>query len=231
MPWQEDDDSKDSVEREIERRRQRGEALTAITTGKGAKIAQNFWGIAWQHHLEGYADYHSRLPRGRTFLRQGKVFNLEISEGLATALVAGQCLHEVRAKVQPLEADHWQQLRTDCAGQISSLLDLLEGRLGDGVMKIIADREHGLFPSPKQIKVICNCPDDADLCPHGAAVLYGIGLRFDAEPALFFQLRGVDHRDLISQAQHAMQQTPASDATTIADSDLADVFGIDLDAE
>ncbi len=233
MPWSQDEgeDSQASTAREIERRRQRGEPLIAVEPAKGNKLAQHFWGIAWQHHLESYADYHSRLTRGRTTLRQGKVFDLEINEGVVTAVVAGQALHEVIVKIKPVEPERWQQMQSACAGQVGSVLDLLTGKLGDGVMKIIANREDGLFPAPKEIKVICDCPDDADLCPHGAAVLYGIGLRFDAEPALFFKLRGVDHRELVSQAQNVMHQTPASDTAVIADSDLAAVFGIDLGAE
>jgi len=228
MAWQDDEDSKDSVARAIERRRSRGEALLALETGKGAKIAGNFWGIAWQHHLESYADYQSRLPPARTLLRQGKVFDLAIAAGQATAVVAGQALHDVLVRVKPLDAAHWEEIRTACAGQIGSLLDLLQGNLGDGVMKIIADRETGIFPLPREIKVICDCPDDASLCPHGAAVLYGIGLKFDADPALFFQLRGVDQLDLISQAQQSLEAAASGDASIIAEADFSDVFGIEM---
>ena len=228
MAWQDDDDSKDSVARAIEWRRSRSETLTPLETGKGAKIAGNFWGIAWQHHLEGYADYESRLPRARTLLRQGKVLDLEIAEGQATAVVAGQALHEVTVRVKPLDPEHWEEIRSACAGQIGSLLDLVEGRLGDGAMKVIADRESGIFPTPQEIKVICDCPDEASLCPHGAAVLYGIGLKFDADPVLFFRLRGVDHTALISQARQSLEMAASGDAPTIAEGDLAGLFGIEF---
>jgi uncharacterized Zn finger protein len=230
MPSETDDEDRANISRAIERRRQQGEPLIAVTTGKGAKIAGNVWGIAWQHHLEGYADYHSRLPRGRTVLRQGKVFDLIIRPGVVTAVVAGPALYDVTVKIKPLPDDRWQDLRDGCAGQIGSLLGLLEGRLGGAVMQRLTDPDAGLFPASKEIKVICTCPDDADLCPHGAAVLYGIGLQFDSDPSLFFQLRDVDPTTLFQQAHDAVV-APASDggaSHVIADDDLADVFGIDL---
>lgn len=229
MPRDTEDEDRESIARAIERRRQHGEPLVPVATGQKTRIAGNAWGIAWQHHLEGYADYHSRLPRGRTLLRQGKVMDLDIRTGLATAVVAGPDLYDVSVRLKPLAPERWQGLRDDCAEQTGSLLDLLEGRLGETVMRRLTSPEAGLFPERKEIKVICTCPDDADLCPHGAAVLYGIGLQFDADPALFFRLRGVNPAELFQQAQQSsLAPAPHTGSHVIPDSDLADVFGIDL---
>jgi len=77
----------------------------------------------------------------------------------------------------------------------------------------------------------CSCPDGARMCKHLAAVLYGIGARFDHSPELLFTLRGVDHLELIAQAGHgpAIATTPArSSRKTLATSELSDVFGIEL---
>lgn len=229
MPSENEDEDRENVARAIERRRQQGEPLEVMTTGKGAKIAGNVWGIAWQHHLESYADYHSRLPRGRSLLRQGKVFDLVIRTGEVSAVVAGPALYDVRVKIKPLDAEQWQGLRDDCAGQTGSLLDLLEGRLGETVMQRLTAADTGLFPARREIKVICTCPDDADLCPHGAAVLYGIGFQFDSDPALFFSLRGVDPTELYQHAQaSSITPDPTGAAHVIPDEDLADLFGLDL---
>jgi uncharacterized Zn finger protein len=230
MPWRDEDDSKETVARAIERRRSRGEPLVPVETGKGSKIAGNFWGIAWQHHLEGYADYESRLPKARTLLRQGKVFDLEISEGQATAMVAGQGLHDVIVRVRPLDPVLWSELKAACEGKVGSLLDLLSGSLGDDVMRVLADRERGVFPDRSEVKTICDCPDEASLCPHGAAVLYGIGLKFDSDPALFFRLRRVDQRELVSSAQRSIANgAPTGEsAPEIAPTELESLFGIEL---
>lgn len=223
------DEQQARLQRELERRRKQGAALIPVEVPKSTKLARQFWGQTWQRHLESYADYESRLPRGRSYLRQGHVFDLAINEGLVTALVAGQTVYEVQVKIKPLSEARWQHLQSQCAGRVSSLLDLLAGKLGDEVMKLITDPNEGLFPQPKEIKVICTCPDWADLCKHAAAVLYAIGLRFDAQPELFFKLRGVDHSTLVDRASSALDaKALASDAPQIASDDLADVFGIDL---
>ena len=44
----------------------------------GRKIAETFWGDAWCKNLEAYSDYSNRLPRGRTYVRNGSVLDLQI---------------------------------------------------------------------------------------------------------------------------------------------------------
>lgn len=48
---------------------------------QGRKIARTFWGEAWCNHLEKFSDYENRLPRGRTYVRNGSVCHLAISKG------------------------------------------------------------------------------------------------------------------------------------------------------
>ena len=223
-----DDDRNDDAAREIARRTARGEAFVPVDAPKGNKLAKNFWGLAWQHHLTGYADYESRLPRGRSYLRAGHVYNLEIDTGKVTALVAGQSLYEVTIQIRPLDSEVWTAIKAACAGHAVSMLDLLAGKLSDHVLQVITHREDGLFPSPREIKPICTCPDWADLCKHSSAVLYAIGLRFDVQPELFFKLRGVDHAELIEQATAFATEPSTGDAVVLADADVADVFGIEL---
>ena len=233
MAWKDSSDKQESLEaleREMARRVSRGETFAVFEAPKGHKLAGNFWGQAWQRHLESYADYESRLPRGRSCLRQGKVFNLAVEPGEVTAVVAGEVLHDVIVKIVPLKAEHWAWIKEQCAGQIGTLLDLLGGKVNDSVLKIITDKEEGLFPKPKEIKVICDCVDSAGLCQHGAAVLYAIGLKFDAEPSLFFKLRKVNPEELLSLAVDVVGREPAAgEASVIADEDLSALFGIDLD--
>jgi hypothetical protein len=51
---------------------------------EGRKIARTFWGEAWCDHLESFSDYANRLPRGRTYVRNGSVCHLEIAKGEST---------------------------------------------------------------------------------------------------------------------------------------------------
>jgi uncharacterized Zn finger protein len=196
----------------------------------GRKIARTFWGKAWCEHLESYSDFANRLPRGRTYVCNGSVIDLQIAPGKIIAIVSGSELYDIAIDIKPLADKTWADIKRQCAGQIASLVELLQGKLSKGVMEIITRREGGMFPAPKEITLDCSCPDWADMCKHVAAALYGIGARFDEQPELLFTLRGVDHLDLIEQAGQAPLTTGAGDGRrqTIAEQDLADVFGIEL---
>ena len=65
-------------------------------------------------------------------------------------------------------------------------------------MTRLCEEKTGLLPSPKDILFTCSCPDWASMCKHVAAVLYGIGARFDEAPELLFHLRAVNEGDALS---------------------------------
>src|ERR1700704_5566360 len=65
----------------------------------GRKIAKTFWGEAWCDNLERYSDFANRLPRGRTYVRNGSVVDLRIAPGKVAALVSGSTVYEVRVSV------------------------------------------------------------------------------------------------------------------------------------
>jgi len=198
---------------------------------EGRKIARTFWGAAWCDHLESFSDYENRLPRGRTYVRNGSVCHLAISRGKVDALVSGSEIYSVNVRIRLLGKKAWAGLRKRCAGRIGSLLELLQGRLSDQVMAVVTERETGLFPRPRGIEFDCDCPDWADMCKHVAAVLYGVGARLDAQPELLFLLRGVDHMELIAAdaAGAVAAATTRSGSKRLAPGDLGDVFGIELD--
>jgi len=208
-----------------------GRAVSPVVID-GRKIATTFWGKAWCDNLEAYSDFANRLPRGRTYVRNGSVVDLQISEGKITSHVSGSELYRIEINIKPLAKNVWQAIQTECAGRIDSLIDLLQGKLSTGVMQVVTRQNGGLFPNPKEIALDCSCPDWADLCKHVAATLYGVGARLDQQPELLFVLRGVDSADLISRvsAAEAVRATATAPAgAAIADNELAGVFGIDLD--
>jgi uncharacterized Zn finger protein len=197
----------------------------------GRKIARTFWGEAWCDHLEKFSDYANRLPRGRTYIRNGSVCHLEIAEGEVKAMVSGSELYNVSVTIKTLPAKKWRVIKERCTGQIGSLLELLQGRLSKSVMAVVTDRDKGLFPLPGEIDLKCDCPDWAVMCKHVAAVLYGVGARLDEKPDLLFLLRGVDHQELIS-AELGVTAAATAGKTgkhkRIAAGDLAEVFGIEM---
>lgn len=216
--------------REVERRAKSGQSSSPVRI-EGRKITTTFWGNAWCDNLELYSDFANRLPRGRTYVRNGSVVDLQISKGKITALVSGSSLYDITIKIDTLANARWADLKERCAGQIGSLVELLQGKLSKGVMELVTDREQGLFPKPKEIHMSCSCPDGAYMCKHLAAVMYGIGNRFDSSPELLFSLRAVDHGELIEQAIPAMPVGKGGDAPTIAMNELGAMFDIEIDAE
>ncbi|MEI6654853.1 MAG: SWIM zinc finger family protein [Verrucomicrobiota bacterium] len=197
-----------------------------------SKIATSFWGHAWCKHLESFSDYENRLPRGRTYVRNGSVLHLAIAPGTVSALVQGSELYEETIHITPLPAHKWKSIQARCQGKIGSLIELLQGKISDEIMAIVTDPNEGLFPKPKEIKLNCSCPDWATMCKHVAAVLYGVGARLDFQPELLFKLRGVDHNDLISAATASTlggSTQPSGRRRTLDAANLGDVFGIDLE--
>ena len=215
--------------REIKKLRKKGIEIEPIEI-QGRKIAHTFWGEAWCSHLEKFSDYANRLPRGRTYVRNGSVCHLAISKGKVEAIVSGSSLYKINIKINPLPANKWKDVRKQCAGQIGSMLELLQGRFSDNVMAIVTDKNNGLFPSPGEIKLSCDCPDWAGMCKHIAAVLYGVGARLDHQPELLFLLRNVDHEELITAELDIQSATSKKGKRRrLAGTDLSDVFGVDME--
>ena len=178
---------------------------------EGRAIAKTFWGKAWCDNLEHYSDYANRLPRGRTYVRNGSVLGLQVAGGEVTALVRGSAIYKVAVKVAAVPKSRWNSVCRDCAGAIDSLIELLQGRFSKGVMERTCRHGTGLFPSPDEIRLSCSCPDWASMCKHVAAVLYGIGARLDERPELLFKLRAVNEQDLIAKAGMDLPLEPRRD--------------------
>ncbi len=216
--------------REMQKLVRKGTQIDPVNIA-GQKIAKTFWGKAWCSHLEGFSDYANRLPRGRTYVRNGSVCHLQIDKGRVRAIVSGSELYHVDIDIAPLPARKWKAVRSRCAGHIGSMLELLEGRFSRNVMEIVTHREQGLFPLPKEIKLACDCPDWAVMCKHVAATLYAIGARLDDRPELLFLLRDVDHEELIGAELNMRAATEAQGKhRRLAGQDLSELFGVDIEA-
>ena len=214
----------------MEKLRKKGLCIQPVKI-EGRQIARSFWGQAWCDHLEKFSDYENRLPRGRAYIRNGSVCHLEIAESAISAMVSGSELYNVNIEIKKLPDKKWTQVKKRCAGQIGSLLELLQGRLSKSVMTVVTDRDNGLFPHPGEISLHCSCPDWAVMCKHVAAVLYGVGARLDEKPELLFLLRGLDHEELISADAGIAAVSNAGQTgghLRIAESDLSHLFGIDI---
>jgi uncharacterized Zn finger protein len=233
--WHDDDAGKATarVERELEKRRKSGETLRAALPSHARNLSNTFWGQSWNRNLMSYSDYESRMPRGRTYFRSGKVMDLAITRGRITATVAGSRIYDIQIRIAPLDDETWATLKKRCQGKIGGLVELLSGQLSDEVMQEVTRPQGGLFPAPGEMKLSCTCPDFAGLCKHLAATLYATGSHLDEHPAALFTLRGVDPQEMIARdAKEAVAHLTApadvedKRAAALHGLDLTDVFGL-----
>lgn len=196
-------------------------------------IAKTFWGRSWCDNLERYSDFANRLPRGRTYLRNGSVADLVVEPGVIRALVCGSDTYKVVIKIKPLGSGVWKAIEKDCAREIGALIDLLQGKFSHAIMQRLTRVEDGLFPAISEISMSCSCPDGSVVCKHVAATIYGVGARLDSQPDLLFKLRQVNHLDLIATATSSknLDQALSMDQGTLETEDLGSLFGIELESD
>src|ERR1700730_8445841 len=217
------------AERKLAKLKKQGRSVAPVRI-EGRTITKSFWGKSWCVNLERYSDYGNRLPRGRTYVRNGSVIDLQIAKGEISAMVAGSELYQIKIAIAPVTRARWKSICRDCVGTVDSLVELLQGRLAKGVMDRVCREGDGLFPSPREIKLSCSCPDWADMCKHVAAALYGIGARLDERPRLLFVLRGVDENELIARAGTDLPLSKATPhaAKVLDHDDVAALFGLEM---
>jgi len=220
---------REQAAQEVEKLKKKGRVIAPVLI-EGRKIAHSVWGKAWCENLERYSDFESRLPRGRSYVRNGSIIDLQITRGRLSALVSGSEIYEVNIDIAVAAPARWKSICKDCAGSIGSLVELLQGKLSKNVMERVCREGDGLFPAPGEIRISCCCPDWADMCKHVAATLYGVAARLDAAPDLLFTLRGVDRTQLVATAgaDFPMIQKQVASARLLSDDDVGALFGIDM---
>jgi len=197
------------------------------------KLAKTWWGQAWNRNLESYADYSNRIGRGRSYVRNGSVLDLTITPGEVKSLVQGTRAkpYEITVSIDSLPKAQWEEIVKKCSHKIGSLEELVSGKFPQEFIELFTSRGEGLFPSPKEIRFRCSCPDWASMCKHVAATLYGIGARFDNDPTLFFLLRNIEFAELLKKSVDEKMKSMLKNAgkTTervMKDADTLKLFGV-----
>ncbi len=221
--------------KKIKQLRKKNPAIRPVIL-EGQALAKTWWGKAWNRNLESYADYENRIGRGRSYVRHFAVVDLQIAPGKVTSLVQGSrgAPYKIVISFKKMKKKNWQNIKKECQSRLSSLPDLLAGKIPKDLQEIFMVQGRGLFPAPSEITFDCSCPDWASMCKHIAATLYGVGARLDEDPALFFTLRQAAIDDLVSQAVQSkasaiINKTGKGGSRVIADDQLSDLFGIDMD--
>ena len=228
-------EKREKAEKKLKKLRKKNPHINPIAI-EGSAIARTWWGKAWNRNLESYADYSNRIGRGRSYVRHGAVLDLQIDSGKVESLVQGSRSkpYSITVQIKAMGKENWKEMKAASEGKLDSLQELLAGKFPKALGEVFTTQGKGLFPSPKEISFQCSCPDVASMCKHVAATLYGIGARLDQDPELFFTLRQVKMKDLVSEAvegktRDLLKKAGKKSARVIDDADLADVFGIDME--
>lgn len=220
------------AETSLKSAKRKGQVFEPVIPEKGREICQSWWGRAWCQNLERYADFQSRIERGKRYVRSGTVVDLKIRGGRVEARVQGsrKVPYKVSIRISPLSEEKCQAIITRCGQRIDSLEKLIYGEFPKDLKELFLEEE-GLFPSPIEISFDCSCPDWALMCKHVAAAMYAIGVRLDENPFYFFMMRGIDVdrfidvtlenkvEEMLSNADHQTERT-------IDHADLTELFGI-----
>ena len=200
---------------------------------EGRTLAKSWWGKAWNLNLESYADYENRINRGKSYVRNNMVLDLKITKGKVTAKVQGTRAkpYDVEILIDALSNEKWKQVTALCNNRIDSLEQLIEGKFPKELDVLFKEKKYGIFPSPKEIRFDCSCPDWASMCKHVAAALYGIGARLDSNPMLFFELRDIDSKELVRKSveqklDSMLKNADKKSKREIAEKDVSDIFGL-----
>lgn len=222
---------KRNAEESKKKEKKKGNVLEPVVV-QGRNIVKNWWGKAWCNNLEQYADYESRLDRGKRYVRTGAVIDLKIQRGKILARVQGsrKVPYKVEIRISPLSEEKCQNIIRQCGRKIENMEELLNGNFPEEMQELFQGKG-GLFPTPSEISFNCSCPDWALMCKHVAATLYGVGARLDVNPLLFFELRGIDIGHFIDvtianrvEAMLANEGKPSN--RIMEDEDLTALFGV-----
>lgn len=239
MSWSDDFYSSMSVDELREKAREalreaegKGRHLSPVIV-PGRTICRTWWGKAWCRNMEQYLDYENRLPRGRSYVKNGAVIDLVIGEGKVSALVQGSRSrpYEVEIRVSPLGKDKMKKVSALCSRELDSLEELVKGKFPKSLETLLTE-EGALFPTMKEIKFDCSCPDWARMCKHVAAVMYGIGVRLDENPFYFFILRGMDPEALLrhtveDHVEKLLAHRDVKNDRIIADAEMEKLFHLE----
>ncbi|MEN8121460.1 MAG: DEAD/DEAH box helicase [Bacteroidota bacterium] len=159
-----------------------------------ADFGKTWWGEQWLNSLSDI-DYSNRLPRGRSYARNGYVKEINIKDNSVKAKVRGSRRTPYKVEVT---VPKFNQAQKDILINLIKdnpllLSQLLNRELPPELNDIAKKNKIDVFPSSwKDFDMSCSCPDWAVPCKHIASVIYIISAEIDKNPFIVFQLHGLD---------------------------------------
>jgi uncharacterized Zn finger protein len=178
------------------------------------RFGLTWWGQRWIAALETLGrEYANRLPRGRTYARNGSVTDLTVTPGVVTARVHGsrRTPYRVSLRIPAFTDPQWTAATHALARQLRHAAALLDSRMPEDIDETLDAVGLSLFPTARELTTTCSCPDEANPCKHVAAVHYTLAHTFDSDPFLLPALRGRDRTALLAALRAARTGTTVPD--------------------
>ncbi len=169
------------------------------------KAGTTWWGKRWIDALESLTGaYSTRLSRGRTYARNGRVAELQILPGEIKTKVTGSRYrpYKVRFEIEAFTDEQWSAIAQAVSGESSTLAALLADRMPESIDELCAIVDRSLFPEGDDVlSTRCDCATQANPCKHIAATHYVLGELFDRDPFVLFELRGRDRATFLDEVE------------------------------
>jgi uncharacterized Zn finger protein len=198
-------------------------------------VGTTWWGQRWIEALEKMSpEYASRLARGKTYARTGRVHDLVVEAGKVSARVTGSSRepYAITFAIPPLDPAAWSAAIERLATKARFAAELLAGDMPKDVDDAFRAGGVSLFPKRAgELVTTCSCPDWANPCKHVAATHYVLGDAFDRDPFLLFELRGRTQAQVLAATRKARGgDAPAHEAEVVAGVRLPKLRAVDYDA-
>lgn len=183
------------------------------------QFGNTWWGQKWLQALEKI-DYASRLPRGRSYARAGKVKQITTADNHIAAKVQGSrpTPYKVKITLPTFSKQQKEQIVQAVCDSPLLVAKLLNRELPNELYQLLLDKGIQLFPQKwNDIEGTCSCPDWAVPCKHLAAVIFIVANVIDQKPETVFALRGLNLFDELEKQHITPQKQTAITITNNGD--------------
>lgn len=160
----------------------------------GQAFGNTWWGGEWLKALT-HIDYENRIPRGKSYAKQGAVKNVELKGNIIKAKVKGSRAtpYTVTIEVPLFSRSDIDRLMEQLMQRPLLISKMLNRELDPEILSVCSQLGLQIFPRRwDDLDMDCTCPDWAVPCKHIAAVIYMMSLEIDNNPFLVFSMHGVD---------------------------------------
>lgn len=167
---------------------------------RGSAFGTTWWGAKWLEAMDDISD-SNRLPRGRTYARNGSVLAISFTDNQISATVVGSSKYQVELSFPPFRPAEKRKIIELVQSNPILSSDLINRVLPPELYTLLAEHGIDVFPTGwSSFSATCSCPDWALPCKHLAAVFYLIAEEIDKNPQRVFLLRGLDlNNELIQE--------------------------------